>query len=94
PGAGEVRVRTMARNGSILLEVADTGHGIPEALLGHGLFTPFRSTKRRGLGIGLYQVKTVVEAHGGHISVQSRPGAGTTFRMALPARSSSEANLT
>lgn len=81
---GEVRVRTTARNGSVLLEVADTGQGIPEALLNRGLFTPFRSTKRRGLGIGLYQVKTVVEAHGGRISVESQQGRGTTFSVDLP----------
>jgi signal transduction histidine kinase len=79
-----VRIRTAAPNGAVLLEVEDTGQGIPAPLLDRGLFTPFRSTKRRGLGIGLYQVKTIVEAHGARISVDSRPGEGTTFRLDFP----------
>lgn len=87
---GEVRVRTTARNGSVSLEVADNGPGIPEAILRAGLFTPFRTTKPHGLGIGLYQVKSIVEAHGGHIHVTSQVGKGTTIEVQLPAPASKE----
>ena len=48
------------------------------------LFKPFQSTKNKGLGIGLYQCKTIVEAHGGKIEVESDEDKGTTFRIALP----------
>jgi signal transduction histidine kinase len=49
------------------------------------LFAPFRSTKRGGWGIGLYQSQTIVEAHGGRIEVASKDGGGSTFLVRLPA---------
>jgi signal transduction histidine kinase len=48
------------------------------------LFKPFRTTKKKGLGIGLYQCKHIIEAHGGKITVQSEPNKGTTFEIFLP----------
>ena len=48
------------------------------------LFKPFKSTKETGLGIGLYQCKTIVEAHEGRIEVESELGVGTTFSVYLP----------
>jgi signal transduction histidine kinase len=50
------------------------------------LFRPFQTTKKNGLGIGLFQSKMIVEAHQGSIQVESRPGQGTTFRILLPLR--------
>jgi len=50
------------------------------------LFQPFKSTKKKGLGIGLYQCKTIVEAHGGRIDVVSEPGKGSTFSVYLPTK--------
>ena len=50
----------------------------------HELFQPFRTTKRRGLGIGLFQSKMVVEAHQGSIEVESAVGKGSIFRVLLP----------
>jgi signal transduction histidine kinase len=48
------------------------------------LFRPFQTTKKKGLGIGMFQSKMIVEAHRGKIQVDSEPGAGTTIRVMLP----------
>jgi signal transduction histidine kinase len=48
------------------------------------LFRPFQTTKKKGMGIGMFQSKLIVEGHGGRIEVQSTPGQGTTFRVYLP----------
>ena len=67
-----------------MIEVADTGSGIPpqrQALL----FEPFQSSRAHGLGLGLFLSKRLVEAHGGTLSMNSNSGAGTVFRIVLPA---------
>jgi two-component system phosphate regulon sensor histidine kinase PhoR len=88
PG-GEVAVRLAEEDGRALLEVADTGIGIPqEALL--RIFERFyrvdkgRAREEGGTGLGLAIVKHVVQAHGGEIEVASRMGKGSTFRVHLP----------
>ena len=48
------------------------------------LFKPFQSTKEKGLGIGLYQCKMIIEAHDGQIRVKSKEGEGAEFRVTLP----------
>jgi signal transduction histidine kinase len=48
------------------------------------LFRPFQSTKKQGLGIGLFQCRAIVQAHGGSIHAESEAGAGTTFTVTLP----------
>jgi len=48
------------------------------------LFHPFKTTKKQGMGIGLFQSKMIVEAHQGRIEVESEEGRGTTFRVYLP----------
>jgi signal transduction histidine kinase len=68
----------------VLVSVADSGSGMTREFIANSLFKPFQTTKKNGLGIGLYQSKTVVEAHGGRIEVESVPGRGTTFRVLLP----------
>jgi two-component system sensor histidine kinase PilS (NtrC family) len=65
------------------IEVADTGTGIPEDVLDR-IFDPFFTTKKDGTGLGLATVHRVVEASGGHLSVESACGRGTTFRIRLP----------
>jgi hypothetical protein len=82
---GVVTVRVAEVGGRITLEVADTGCGMSEEFVRRSLFSPFRTTKKGGWGIGLYQTKGVIEAHGGTIEVTSKEGAGTTFRVSLPA---------
>jgi putative PEP-CTERM system histidine kinase len=68
----------------LVLSVHDSGRGISEDFLRGGLFKPFNTTKATGLGVGLAQCKAIVEAHGGAIRVESRPGRGTTFLVTIP----------
>jgi putative PEP-CTERM system histidine kinase len=81
---GEVRVETSQNNGWAVLSVSDNGCGMNPEFLNHSLFRPFQTTKKNGLGIGLFQSKMIVEAHRGRIQVESQPGKGTTFRIILP----------
>jgi putative PEP-CTERM system histidine kinase len=83
PG-GEVRVATSERNGCAVLAVSDNGCGMSPEYLKNSLFRPFHTTKKDGLGIGLYQSRMIVEAHKGTIEVESEPGKGATFRVILP----------
>jgi signal transduction histidine kinase len=84
PPAGEVRIETITRNGSVILSVSDNGCGMAPQFLNRSLFRPFQTTKKNGLGIGLFQSKMIVEAHQGSVQVESQPGRGTTFRIILP----------
>jgi signal transduction histidine kinase len=68
----------------VILEVADTGGGIPPEI-GKRLFDPFFSTKENGTGLGLSIAARIVERHGGALQYQSRAGYGTTFGVVLPA---------
>lgn len=89
PPAGEVRVHVALAGDDALLEVADTGEGIPQDALPH-VFERFfraddaRSRDRGGAGLGLSIVRTVVERHGGTVTIESEPGRGTTVRVRLP----------
>ncbi|HEU4833739.1 MAG TPA: ATP-binding protein [Pyrinomonadaceae bacterium] len=69
---------------SLRLEIADTGPGIPgeEA---KKIFEPFYTTKAQGLGLGMPYAKKIIEQHGGTVSLNSRPGEGTTISIVLPA---------
>jgi len=83
PAGGTLTVRTSQHNGSVRLEVSDTGAGLtPEECA--RLFTPYYTSKRHGTGLGLAIVQSVVSDHSGKIEVESAPGAGATFRIELP----------
>jgi signal transduction histidine kinase len=85
PFATDIEVRVSApRPGRVVLEVEDHGIGIDLADLPH-VFDPYFTTKRTGSGLGLAIAKNIVDAMGGAISAQSRPGEGTRIRIDLPA---------
>jgi len=67
------------------IKVSDTGCGMDEEFIRTKLFVPFATTKKQGMGIGLYQCKQIVEAHGGSLEVTSRLDHGSTFTVLLPA---------
>jgi len=82
--AGEIRIETSRSNGWAVLAVSDNGCGMSPDFVNRSLFRPFQTTKKNGLGIGLFQSKMIVEAHQGRIQVETQPGKGTTFRIILP----------
>ncbi|MBI2854835.1 MAG: hypothetical protein HYX87_07960 [Chloroflexi bacterium] len=85
PGGGTLRLKTRWSELEAVVEISDTGTGIPEADQKH-LFEPFFTTKKAqgGTGLGLYLAKTIADRLGGSIQVISRVGQGTTFRILLP----------
>jgi putative PEP-CTERM system histidine kinase len=83
-GGGEIRVSTRHHAGRAEIAVGDNGDGMTPAFVEERLFRPFQSTKKKGLGIGLFQCRAIVQAHGGAIQVASEPGKGTTFTITLP----------
>jgi signal transduction histidine kinase len=91
PRGGEVELSIEAIDGSVQIDVRDSGAGIPADQVPH-VFDKFfqadnqRSASAKGSGLGLAIAKSIVEAHGGTISCESTPGVGTTFTIVLPAR--------
>lgn len=83
---GRVVVETSQSNGWAVLTVSDNGCGMDPEFLRRALFRPFQTTKKNGFGIGMFQSKMIVEAHGGRIEVESELKKGTTFRVLLPVK--------
>jgi hypothetical protein len=85
PSGGVLALATSSGEGSVIIEIADTGSGLtPEEC--ERLFTPYYTTKQHGTGLGLAVVQSVISDHGGTISVESESGVGTTFRIVLMIR--------
>ncbi len=80
---GELSVVLSCDDQNVMVTVSDTGGGIPEENL-NMIFDPFFTTKEKGTGFGLSVVLRIVKTYAGRISVDSRPGEGTTFRVRLP----------
>lgn len=80
---GEISIELREADGCVTVVVADTGCGIPRARL-ETLFLPSQSSRPGGLGVGLYQCKQIVEAHGGMIRIRSEWGKGTKVTIELP----------
>ena len=86
PGRGRVTLKAAPDGGRVLVQVTDTGPGVPPSDIPH-LFDNFwqaRNNDHRGVGLGLAIAKGIVEAHGGRIWCESTVGAGTTFSFTLP----------
>jgi putative PEP-CTERM system histidine kinase len=83
-GMGQIKMSTELNGDQVVFRISDTGPGMSPEFMENSLFQPFKSTKRKGLGIGLYQCKAIVEAHEGWIDVKSEPGTGTTFSVYFP----------
>lgn len=89
PDGGQITLRTRCVDGNVIVEVQDTGIGIPpdeqERIFARFYRSdPARSAERGGMGVGLSIARKIVEAHGGRIEVESTPGEGSTFRVILP----------
>ncbi len=82
--SGTVTVETYKDNGRACIRITDHGVGMDEDFRNNQLFKPFRTTKEKGLGIGLYQCRQIVEAHNGRIDVESQIGKGSVFTIVLP----------
>jgi signal transduction histidine kinase len=80
----EIRVSTGKENGHAVVAVEDNGPGMSPEFIRNCLFRPFQTTKKEGMGIGLFHSKMIVESHHGRIEVESQEGQGTTFRIFLP----------
>src|SRR5437773_1775494 len=83
-GNGVIQVTTIHDGGLIGFAVRDNGCGMSEEFIEKSLFQPFQTTKKKGLGIGLFHSKLIVEAHRGALEVSSVVGSGTEFRVLLP----------
>jgi signal transduction histidine kinase len=81
PGGGNLTIRAYAHNSSVVVEVIDTGVGIPRDL---EVFDAFTTSKPGGMGLGLSIVQRIVTALDGELVYSSQPGSGTTFRLTLP----------
>ncbi len=85
PRGGRLTVRAAPSSGAVVLEIEDSGAGIPDEVQ-HRIFEPFFTTKASGTGLGLAVVKRILDVHGGEVAVSSVPGSGTVFtlRFLLP----------
>jgi len=81
---GVISVETGSNEDMAYVRVEDNGCGMTDEFINNQLFKPFRTTKEKGLGIGLYQCRQIVDAHGGRIEVNSVAGKGSIFTVYLP----------
>jgi len=93
-GRGKITMTTRVEGEGVAVDVADNGSGIPPEVL-KKIFDPFFTTKEigKGTGLGLSISYKIVQQHGGHISVDSKVGAGTKFTVWFPLKASHEAEL-
>ena len=83
PAARRVTVSTACDGSTAELSVSDAGPGIPTDKL-KDVFEPFFSTKPQGMGVGLSIARTIIEAHGGHMTAQNQAAGGATFMFSIP----------
>ena len=80
-----VTVKVASEGANVSVAISDKGVGMDGDFIRNRLFQPFASTKPGGFGIGAFEARSLIVAMGGRISVDSRPGKGTTFTLLLPA---------
>ena len=83
-GEGAIVVETSQENGHAVFMVTDTGRGMTQEFIQRRLFRPFQTTKSRGLGIGLYQCRHIIQSFGGTLTAKSQEGMGTCMMIRLP----------
>ncbi|HET8635775.1 MAG TPA: PAS domain S-box protein [Acidobacteriaceae bacterium] len=83
----ELMIDTADLGDSVEVKVTDTGPGLPEEVRAK-LFQPFVTTKPNGMGVGLSICRSIIQAHGGELQAEDRPGGGTIFRFTLPSAES------
>ena len=83
PEGGELGLVLKPAPEAVEIRIEDTGSGVPPDALGR-IFDPFFTSKAQGTGLGLAIVQRVVEAHGGSVAAENRPGGGAAFRILLP----------
>ena len=79
-----IQISTEQEGNFATLSVTDSGCGMSKEFIYRFLFQPFKTTKKQGMGIGLFHSKKIIEAHQGRIEVESEEGKGSTFRVLLP----------
>ena len=80
-----VRLSVLRKGGRVCVLVEDDGPGMSPDFLAHNFFRPLQTTKKKGLGIGAYQARSIMRKLGGDMEVQSTVGQGTTVSLFLPA---------
>lgn len=80
---GTLTARSSVEGSQVVIEIADSGPGIDEGVIGN-VFDPFFTTKEAGTGLGLAIVRKIVEQHGGTVSIDSERGVGTRVRVRVP----------
>ena len=81
---GKIEITTEQKGDSVLIDVRDNGCGMSDEFIRKSLFKPFRTTKKKGMGVGLYHSKSIIDEHHGRIEVESTEGKGSTFTVRLP----------
>lgn len=90
-GQGTIDISTAYDGKQVIVELVDTGGGMSVAQL-ENIFQPFKSSKKNGLGVGLFQCKRIVEDHHGVIHIESQEGRGTTVMITFPVQSADNAS--
>lgn len=84
PEGGSVNIAPREVNGKVKISVTDNGDGFDEDYFSNHLFKPFHSTKKNGLGIGLFICKSIIESHGGKLTIDTKKNGGSTVVIEIP----------
>jgi signal transduction histidine kinase len=85
PEGGKLLIKTSQVGERAIISVKDSGKGMTPEFIKERLFHAFATTKQKGIGLGLFSCRDIIEQHGGTIEVESQLNVGTEFRIVLPA---------